>query len=96
MPSNVLTIMAKAVLPLALLVGCDVGNSPLATADEAPVQYRPQEAGTVDHALCFLAFVPVPVRNIRPGHKLVQATINGVAGEFVLDTGANLTVVNTA
>ena len=96
MPSSALTIMAKAALPLVLLAGCDVGTSPFATADDAPVEYRPQEAGTVDHALCLLGFAAVPVRNVRPGHQLVEATINGVTGDFVLDTGANVTVVNAA
>lgn len=39
-----------------LLVGCDGGVSPFAPADEGTVAYRPQEAGTVDHALCLLGF----------------------------------------
>lgn len=89
-------IMAIAALPLFLLGGCEGGVSPFAPADEGTVAYRPQEAGTVDHALCLLGFSHVPVRNVSPGHQLVEATINGVTGDFVLDTGANLTVVSTA
>ena len=85
---------AKAALPLALLLaGCDAGGGLFAPAAEAPAEYRPQEAGTVDHALCLLGFTHVPVRNVRPGHQLVEASINGVTGDFVLDTGANVTVV---
>ena len=87
--------MAIAALPLFLLGGCEGGVSPFAPADEGTVAYRPQEAGTVDHALCLLGFSHVPVRNVSPGHQLVEATINGVTGDFVLDTGANVTVVST-
>lgn len=73
-----------------------MSGSPFGSSGGAPVAYRPQEAGTVDHALCLLGFVHVPVRNVRPGHQLVEATINGVVGDFVLDTGANLTVVSAS
>ena len=57
-------------------------------------EYRPEEAGTVDHALCLLGFTAVPVREVSTGHHLIQATINGRKGEFVLDTGANMTVID--
>jgi predicted aspartyl protease len=79
---------------LLLLTACDMSANPFASANGATAEYRPQEAGTVDHALCLLGFVHVPVRNVRPGHQLVEATINGVSGDFVLDTGANVTVVS--
>ncbi len=78
-----------------LLPACDMAGSPFAGARQSePVEYRPEEAGTVDHALCLLGFAHVPVRNVAPGHQLVEATINGVTGDFVLDTGANVTVVS--
>lgn len=96
MRPDTLTILAKAALPFIFLVGCDASGGPFAPADEGAVASRPQEAGTVDHALCLLGFAAVPVRNVRPGHQLVEATINGVTGDFVLDTGANVTVVSTA
>ena len=50
----------------------------------------------MDHALCLLGFWVVPVREVDPGHHLIEATINGRTGQFVLDTGANLTVVTTS
>lgn len=31
---------------------------------------------------------------ITTGHHLVEATINGKTGEFILDTGANMTVID--
>jgi hypothetical protein len=77
-----------------LLASCDPGTNPFAPNPEAPVDYRPEEAGTVDHALCLLGFTHVPVRSVKPGHQLVEASINGVSGDFVLDTGANMTVVS--
>ena len=58
--------------------------------------YRPGEAGTADHALCLLGFTALPVREVSTGHHLIEATINGREGEFVLDTGANMTVIDLA
>jgi predicted aspartyl protease len=69
------------------LAACDEGQ----TAD-----YRPEEVGTVDHALCLLGFIAIPLRTVRTGHHLVEARINKVRGSFVLDTGANVTVVDVA
>jgi hypothetical protein len=78
-----------ALAALILASGCRDASSP------AP-EYRPTEAGTVDHALCLLGFAAVPVREIRTGHHLVEATINGRSGDFVLDTGANMSVIDRA
>lgn len=76
-----------AVTALLLVSACRQAAGP------AP-DYRPEEAGTVDHALCLLGYAAVPVREVRTGHHLVGATINGRTGEFVLDTGANMTVID--
>lgn len=76
-----------AIAALLLACACRQASSP------AP-EYRPEEAGTVDHALCLLGFTAVPVREVSTGHHLIQATINGRKGEFVLDTGANMTVID--
>ncbi len=57
-------------------------------------EYRPHEAGTADHALCLLGFTAVPVREVSTGHHVIAATINGERGDFVLDTGANMTVID--
>lgn len=73
----------------ALLLACGCRQAAAPEPD-----YRPEEAGTVDHALCLLGFSAVPVREVRTGHHLVEATINGRTGEFVLDTGANMTVID--
>jgi Aspartyl protease len=59
------------------------------------VDYRPEKAGTVGHALCLLGFTAVPLsRTSGTGHHLVQARLNGRAALFVLDTGANVSVVD--
>ena len=85
----------KKVLAAALvatLAGCDV---PLPKAEAPKVEYRPQEAGTVDHALCLLGFTAIPLKEARAtGHHLVAATVNGKEGVFVLDTGANMSVID--
>nr|WP_314444149.1 retropepsin-like aspartic protease [uncultured Sphingomonas sp.] len=66
------------------------------SATDTPPDYRPEEAGTVDHAMCLLGFEAVPLREVSTGHHLVQATINGRSGSFVVDTGANVTVVDAS
>jgi clan AA aspartic protease (TIGR02281 family) len=78
-----------ALLSLVLVAACEGPAAP-------SVAYRPGEAGTVDHALCLLGFSAVPLREIDPGHHLIEATINGRTANFVLDTGANVTVVTTS
>lgn len=75
-----------AVLTSLLLSGCQEATAP------SP-EYSPEEAGTVDHAMCLLGFEAVPLREVSTGHHLVEATINGRSGSFVVDTGANVTVV---
>jgi hypothetical protein len=72
---------------LFLLAGC---QQPPAQKAE----YRPEEAGTVDHAMCLLGFTAVPLRELATGHHLVDAQLNGRTGTFVLDTGANVSVVH--
>lgn len=74
---------------LAAASACD----PAAVAP--PPDYRPEEAGTVDHALCLLGFTAVPLRRTSAtGHHLVEARLNGRPALFVLDTGANLSVID--
>jgi clan AA aspartic protease (TIGR02281 family) len=86
-------IMLAAALPFALL-GCDMIAPP--PPEAAKVDYRPEAAGTVDHALCLLGFTAIPLREARgTGHHLVTATVNGKEGTFVLDTGANLSVIDS-
>lgn len=77
---------------LLILSACDGLRPPAGD----PVEYRPREAGTVDHAMCLLGFSAVPLRELQTGHHVVDATLNGREGAFVLDTGANATVLHTA
>jgi hypothetical protein len=75
---------------LALLVGlcaCEKVASPTA-------EYRPEEAGTVDRALCLLGFTAIPLKTLLTGHHLVDATLNGRDATFILDTGANGSVLH--
>lgn len=59
------------------------------------VEYRPQDAGTVDQALCLFGFTGVPLRTTAvTGHHLVDVELNGQRGVFVLDTGANVSVID--
>ena len=74
---------------LSLLTACQQVMTK--TAD-----YQPEKAGTVDHALCLLGFTAVPLRELITGHHLVDTKLNGRDATFVVDTGANATVLNTA
>ncbi|HEX8668317.1 MAG TPA: retropepsin-like aspartic protease [Allosphingosinicella sp.] len=85
--------MASRLLPLLALLalaGCDR----LARQATKEVEYRPEQAKTVDHALCLLGFEGVPLRAVATGHHLVTAQVNGHSGAFVIDTGANASVLN--
>ena len=75
----------------AALAGCDR----IAPDNAATVEYRPGEAGTVDHAMCLLGFTGVPLTELATGHHLVTVRINGREGTFILDTGANATVLHS-
>ena len=81
--------MLVVLLLLPFATACQQASGPAA-------EYSPGEAGTVDHALCLLGLSAVPVREVEPGHHLVEARINGESGNFVLDTGANVTVINAS
>lgn len=83
----------KPMVGAALLLAAGCQDSP--STAPAP-EYNPEEAATVDHALCLLGYTAVPLRQVSPGHHLVDATINGETGSFVLDTGANVTVIDEA
>ncbi|HEX8309574.1 MAG TPA: retropepsin-like aspartic protease [Allosphingosinicella sp.] len=86
-------IVLASAFPLAL-AACDMIAPP--PPEAAKVDYRPEKAGTVDHALCLLGFTAIPLREARgTGHHLVTAAVNGKEGVFILDTGANLSVIDS-
>ena len=79
---------AAAATALLLVAACQD-----MTATPAAPEYRPEETGSVDQAMCLLGFEAVPLREVRTGHHLVEATVDGTTARFVLDTGANVTVI---
>lgn len=82
-----------AALAAALaLAGC--GQVQLPGADPPPL--RPGLSETVAQALCQLGFTAIPLRELRSGHHLVQVSLNGREAIFVVDTGANVTVLDAA
>lgn len=95
-PSNGAVIPAgmKALLAAACAMIALTGCEELRPAAVKSVEYRPQEAGTVDHAMCLLGFTGVGLRELATGHHLVEARLNGRDATFVLDTGANATVLH--
>ncbi|HEX8527887.1 retropepsin-like aspartic protease [Allosphingosinicella sp.] len=83
-------LLAAATFAFALAACGEVGAAPEAA------DYDPTEAGTVGHALCLLGFTGVPLGELPTGHHVVEVTLNGRKGTFVLDTGANATVLHSA
>jgi clan AA aspartic protease (TIGR02281 family) len=83
----------KRLAALALLVALAACQQ---AAPDKKVAYNPEEAGTVDHAMCLLGFAAVPLRELATGHHLVDVTMNGKKATFILDTGANASVVHAA
>ena len=77
------------------LAACD---QPLAPGRAAPAQvaYEPGQAGTVDHALCLLGFTGAPLEPLASGHHVITGQLNGQPARFILDTGANRSVVHSA
>jgi hypothetical protein len=83
-----------AAAPLLALAACDLVEP--VPKEDSKVDYRPEQAGTVDHALCLLGFTAIPLREARgTGHHLVTTAVNGKEGVFILDTGANLSVIDS-
>ena len=39
-------------------------------------------------------YVKIPITKMASGHLHINATVNGVQGEFILDTGAGATVID--
>lgn len=81
---------AYALAMLAALAAC--GPLP----GQTPPPIVPGLSKSVDQALCQLGFTRVPLRETRTGHHLVEVTINGRPATFIVDTGANVTVLNAA
>lgn len=72
------------------ILQADIADIQLAGHDERPA--RRDKGENLDRLQARLQF-PFDVRN---GQIVVQAAINGVAGNFLVDTGAQATTVNTA
>lgn len=78
----------RALPLLLLLAGCDALLAPRA-------DYDPGVPGSVDQAMCRLGFTAVPLRTLLTGHHLVEARLNGRPARFIVDTGANVSVIDT-
>ncbi|HEX8216178.1 MAG TPA: retropepsin-like aspartic protease [Allosphingosinicella sp.] len=83
----------------ALLLLAFAALAPAAVQAPAPTVPAVPEAAatrTVAQALCLLGFTTVPLRELATGHHAVEVVLNGRPGLFVLDTGANATVLHAA
>ncbi|MFC3078993.1 retropepsin-like aspartic protease [Phenylobacterium terrae] len=81
-----------AIAALLLIAACDQ----VAVPGAAPPPLRPGLSETVGQALCQLGFTAIPLRELRSGHHLVEVSLNGQPATFVVDTGANVTVLDAA
>ena len=85
-----LALLAPAVASALAFAGCDQ----VARQTSSTAEYTPEEAGSVDHAMCLLGFAGVPLTELSTGHHLVTLQLNGREAVFILDTGANATVLH--
>lgn len=81
-------------IPLLLLAGAALAGCEQVLTKQA--EYRPQEAGSIDQALCLLGFTGIALQELVTGHQVVEARLNGRPATFVVDTGANVSVLNAA
>lgn len=79
------------VLPASLMV---IAVASTGCGEIRKAEPSPGRSATVGNALCLLGFKPVRLREVRSGHHVVEARVNGRPAAFVLDTGANVTVVH--
>ena len=77
--------MKSAILAAAaLLSACTAAGTPDA-AGAAP---------NVAEAMCRMGFKAIPMRSLMSGHHIVDATLNGKAATFAVDTGAGMSVLH--
>jgi hypothetical protein len=81
-------------MPLRLTAACFLALAGCGEVLTKTAVYEPQKAGSIDQAMCLLGFTAVPLRELLTGHHLVAARLNGKPASFVVDTGANRTVLH--
>ena len=64
---------------------------PLFACSAAAPPAKPDEVG---QALCRVGLRGIPMRTAKSGHHVAAVTVNGVAGTFVVDTGASGSVIH--
>ena len=79
---------------LRLLAACALSLTGCKEVLTKTAVYQPAKAGSVDQAMCLLGFTAVPLRELLTGHHLVEARLNGKTASFVVDTGANASVLH--
>lgn len=78
----------------ALLIALMLSTASCGQVLSPQARYDPGVAGSVDQAMCRLGFTAIPMRELMTGHHLVDVVIDGKPAAFIVDTGANLTVMN--
>jgi hypothetical protein len=71
---------------IGLASGCTTASTQAPAAAESPA--------SVGQALCRMGFSEIAMRALPSGHHVVDVTLNGKPGTFVVDTGAGATVIH--
>ncbi|PWG03709.1 hypothetical protein DF286_13090 [Sphingosinicella humi] len=79
-----------AILSLMLTTGA--ASQPAAAASRAGSGRTPSPLSA---SLCRLGFASIPMTPLASGHHMVEVSVNGRAGAFLVDTGAGVTIVHT-
>ena len=64
------------------------------TGATAPGPPGKRAEGPLATSLCQLGLSPVPMRRLATGHQVADVTLNGRPGVFVVDSGANISVLD--
>ncbi|MGB3722453.1 MAG: retropepsin-like aspartic protease [Pacificimonas sp.] len=86
-------VAAAAALALSL-TACEELVTQAGSRLSQTADYDPTDVGSVDHALCLLGFSGFPMTKLVTGHHLVEVSLNGQPARFIVDTGANATVMH--
>lgn len=79
-----------AILSLMLTTGA--ASHPAMAASRAGSARTPPPLSA---SLCRLGFASIPMTPLASGHHMVEVSVNGRSGAFLVDTGAGVTIVHT-
>jgi predicted aspartyl protease len=79
---------------VSVMAACDAPETMAVESAEAPVKRSEASDMTLDELLTqHQEYERIPLKKMSSGHLQMQVSLNGVPGNFILDTGAGATVL---